>query len=114
GSGMDRATPMTGTSRTLASPESGVSRSHEPDPLPHVAQRRLGHLGGRLAALLDDVAELLLVLEELEGAVAERRHEVDDHVGEVLLEVAVTAPGVLLLEVADAPRRERGVDRQQV
>ena len=34
--------------------------------------------------------------------------------GEVLLEVAVAAPGVLLLEVGDGAAGERGVDRQQV
>jgi hypothetical protein len=41
------------------------------------------------------------VVEQLERAVAERRHELDDHLGEVLLEVAVAAAGVLLLEVVD-------------
>ena len=73
----------------------------EADPLVDVAQGGLGDLGGLLATLLQDAAEVGLVVEQLEGAVAERGHELDDEVGQVLLQVAVPAAGVLLLEVGD-------------
>ena len=49
--------------------------------------------------------ELRLVGQQLERPVAEGRHELDHDVGEVLLEVAVATPGVLLLEVGDAATR---------
>ena len=74
------------------------SRGDEADPLVDVAQRRLGDRAGLLGALLEHGGQVRLVVEQLEGALAERGDEVDDDLGEVLLQVAVAAAGVLLLE----------------
>src|SRR6185436_8807633 len=89
GSGTARETPMVGT---RSSSEPRRAGGGEADALEHVAQRGLGD-GRRLdASGLQDVHQRLLVLQQLEGAVAERGHELDHHVGEVLLERAVAAP----------------------
>ena len=100
---MASATPIVGTRTEPTRCYPGFA--DEPHSLVDVVQRGLGDLRGLLAALLEHLREVGLVVEQLEGAVAERRHEVDDDVGEVLLEVAVPPAGVLLLEVGDAARR---------
>ena len=45
---------------------------------------------------------------------AQRRSEIGDHLGQILLQVAVAAPGVGVLQLADLPVGQRGVDREQV
>ena len=77
---------------------------HEADPLVDVAQGRLGDRARLLGPALEHVEQLGLVVEQLEGPLAERRHEVDHDLGQVLLQVAVPAAVVLLLEDGDRAR----------
>ena len=87
----------------------GWAGRHESDPLPDIAQGRLGDLGRRAAGPAQHLAQLVWSVEPLEGAFADAVTNVDHDLGDVLLEVAVALAGVLLLEVVDGvPVSDRG------
>src|SRR5689334_5873508 len=77
----------------------------EADPVVDVGQRPLRHGAGLLGAGIEDRVELGGVVEQLQRAVAERRDDLHDDVGEVRLQVAVALAVVRLLQVVDAATR---------
>src|SRR5690348_2057174 len=82
GSGTATETPMVGTRRTLPA-AGGRGPGNEAHPVIDVGQGAGCHRGGARGPLLQDPVELGPVLEQLQGPVTERRHEVDQDVGQV-------------------------------
>src|SRR3954447_15822629 len=103
--------PAPGTPRGRTRRSQCGRRPPRPPPrrLPAPAPGRPGARG----AAGQHPLELGGVVEQLEGAGGDGRDEVGDHLGELLLQVAVAAAGEVLLEVGDAPPGERAVDGQQ-
>ena len=89
--------------RHVARPSSSAAAGQEADAVVDPGQRGTGHVAGPVGAVGEDPVELGRVVEQGQGAVAERRGGLDDHVGDVLLEVAVAAARVVVLELGDRP-----------
>src|SRR6266496_1142164 len=85
-----------------ALPARSEARSeHETQPVVGPLQGRLGHRAGAFGPGGQDGVQLRLVLQVAERLLPERGDELDHDLGEVLLEVAVPATGILVLELAD-------------
>src|SRR5918998_4228489 len=89
-------------------------RGQESDLVVDGGQRGAGDLARPGSPAGEDPVELRRIVQIGVYPFGKRSSELRHHLGEILLQVAVAAPGVLRLQVRDLAVGERRVDRQQV
>src|ERR687893_1835639 len=106
--------PGTRTSARVFTAAAGRGPLVQTHPRPGVAQGGAGHLARLLGAGLEEFVELLRVVEEVQRPLPDGVQRLDDHLAEVLLEIAVALAAVAFLELRNGEVREPRVDVEQV